>query len=196
MRGALAELMTRPPMYVVLKAMPSNPSRRRTLAVLAGLGASGALAVVAIPAARLAASPGSGAAHEPPWLKVAKLDELPEGIPHRVKLVADLHDGYATAKQQPIGIVWLLRRGAQVTALSASCPHLGCSVDLAPDGKSFFCPCHTSWFELDGSRSPGKTNKALRGMDPLETRVVGEPKIVEVHFVRFQVGTEKREAIG
>jgi menaquinol-cytochrome c reductase iron-sulfur subunit len=176
--------------------MPSDPSRRRTLAVLAGVGATGALAVVAIPAARLAAAPASGSGLEPPWLRIAKLEDLPEGAPRRVKIVADQHDGYATAQHQPIGIVWLMRKGTTIQALSATCPHLGCTIDLSPDGKQFYCPCHTSWFDLDGGRSAGKTNKALRGMDPLPVRVVGEPKAIEVQFKRFQVGSEKREAIG
>lgn len=176
--------------------MPSDPSRRRVLTVIAGAGAASVAAVVVVPAARLAAGPASGPGLEAPWVAVGRLDDLPEATPQRVKLVADVHDGYATARSQPVGLVWLLRKGASVQALSAVCPHLGCTVDLAPDGKNFFCPCHTSWFDLDGARSAGKNNKSLRGMDPLPTRVVGEKKVVEVQFQRFQVGTEKREAIG
>ena len=35
-------------------------------------------------------------------------------------------------------------------AFTAECPHLGCAVNLAADGKSFLCPCHTSAFDFDG----------------------------------------------
>jgi len=175
--------------------MPEDPSRRRTLAVLTGAGATAALATVAVPAARLAASPALGASEDHPWVAVARLSDLPEGQPSRVKIIADQHDGYTTAKQQPLGLVWLLRAGAEVKAFTATCPHLGCTVDLAPDGKHFFCPCHTSWFDLDGKKTEGKPNKSLRGLDALPARVTAA-KTVEVQFLRFQTGTAKAEVLG
>ena len=171
-------------------AEDSQPTRRRLLAVVAGAGA----ALAAAPALRLVVAPAGQASGEAPWVVVGRLAELVEGTPRRVKVIADEHDGYTTAKAQTLGTVWLVRRGADVKALSAACPHLGCAVD-AQDGK-FFCPCHTSWFEIDGARSPGKPNKALRGMDPLAVRIVGPEKTIEVQFRRFAMGTESREALG
>ena len=35
-------------------------------------------------------------------------------------------------------------------AFTAECPHLGCAINLAADGKSFLCPCHTSAFDFEG----------------------------------------------
>jgi cytochrome b6-f complex iron-sulfur subunit/menaquinol-cytochrome c reductase iron-sulfur subunit len=175
--------------------MAKDPSRRRALTVLAGAGATGALAAVALPSARLVAGPASGGSSGRPWVQVARLTELPEGQPARVRVIADQHDGYATAKQQPLGQVWLLRKGAEVLAFTATCPHLGCTIDLAPDGKHFFCPCHTSWFDLDGKKTEGKPNKSLRGLDALPVRVTAE-KTVEVQFLRFQTGTAKAEVLG
>jgi cytochrome b6-f complex iron-sulfur subunit/menaquinol-cytochrome c reductase iron-sulfur subunit len=175
--------------------MASDPSRRRALTVLAGAGATGALAVVAIPAARLAAAPASGVSPGAAWLPVLKLSELAEGVPTRVKVIADQKDGYTIAHQQPLGLVWLLRQGQEVRAFSATCPHLGCTIDMAPDGKHYFCPCHSSWFDLDGKKSEGKTNKSLRGMDALATRITPD-KHVEVQFQRFQVGSETAEVLG
>jgi len=170
-------------------------TRRRALTVIAGVGATG-VAVAALPAARLAAAPALGAAREARWIAVAKLAELPENSPRRVKVIADETDGYTTAKAVPLGSVYLVRKGAEVRALSATCPHLGCTVDLAPDGLQYFCPCHTSFFEPDGSIKPGKPNKALRGMDPLATRIVGPDKVVEVQFQRFALGKATREVLG
>lgn len=176
-------------------SMANDPSRRRALTVIAGAGATGALAAVALPAARLVAGPASAGGGERPWIAVARLGELGEGQPVRVRVISDLKDGYATARQQPLGQVWLIRKGAEVRAFTATCPHLGCTIDLAPDQKHFFCPCHTSWFDLDGKKTEGKPNKSLRGLDPLPVRVSTDQR-VEVQFLRFQAGTASAEVLG
>ena len=36
-------------------------------------------------------------------------------------------------------------------ALSLICTHLGCSVRFNPEEKQFFCPCHSSAFDLMGN---------------------------------------------
>lgn len=45
-------------------------------------------------------------------------------------------------------------------ALSAVCPHLGCSVNSATGG--FNCPCHGSRFDSNGENRQGPANQALR----------------------------------
>jgi len=47
----------------------------------------------------------------------------------------------------------LLHDSSGFTALSLICPHLGCTVEQAPDG--YACPCHGSRFNLDGSLRNG-----------------------------------------
>ncbi|MCS6900162.1 MAG: Rieske (2Fe-2S) protein [Myxococcales bacterium] len=175
--------------------MTHPSSRRRALTVLAGAGATGALAVVVLPAARLVAGPAAVAGGERPWITVARLHELTEGKPARFRVIADLKDGYATARQQPLGQVWLIRKGIEVTAFTATCPHLGCTIDLASDQKHFYCPCHTSWFDLDGKKTEGKPNQSLRGLDPLPARVSADQR-VEVQFLRFRAGTASAEVLG
>lgn len=178
--------------------MSSDPSRRRTLAVLAGATAAAALGSAGVCAGRIALAPASEGSEESPWVRVARLRDLSPTAPARVRVIADQRDGYVIARNEPLGLVWLLRSGDTVKAFSAVCPHLGCTIDLSGDGKQFYCPCHTSYFELDGSRSSGKPNKSLRGLDPLPARVVKNDagdELVEVQYRRFRVGTEKAEAI-
>lgn len=93
-------------------------------------------------------------------------DALPEdGTPVAVTVIDDLVDAWNRFENVPIGSVWLRRIGDQVIAFSSVCPHLGCSVDYRRSNNDFFCPCHTSSFALDGS----KTNKVPpRDMDSLE----------------------------
>jgi menaquinol-cytochrome c reductase iron-sulfur subunit len=171
-----------------------DPVRRRALTVLAGVGGA-TLAAGALPAARLALAPLALAGGADLWIPAGKLADLAEGKPHRVKLIADQRDGFAVAKDQPVGVVWLFRKGNDLRALSAVCPHLGCAVDLTPGGTAFVCPCHTSYFELDGAMTPGKPNKALRGMDPLPVRV-SPAGVVEVQWKRFVLGKSSREVQG
>ena len=48
------------------------------------------------------------------------------------------------------------------TALSAICPHLGCSVNPGSDG--FDCPCHGSRFDANGRNQQGPANQSLRNL--------------------------------
>ncbi|MCC6646446.1 MAG: Rieske (2Fe-2S) protein [Polyangiaceae bacterium] len=168
-------------------------SRRRALAVL-GVGCAAASGAAAA-SLRVVVAPLEHGERGPRWIRVARLTDLPDGAPRRVSLVADERSGFVTRKAETLGQVYLQRKGATVTALSATCPHLGCTVEIAADGGQFFCPCHSSFFAFDGSIPPGKPNKARRGMDPLGVRVSPSGD-VEVEFVRYQVGKATREAIG
>lgn len=172
----------------------TNQSRRRALALLGCAGATGVLAVGAGPAIALSVAPSRQSDGSAPWFPIAKLLSVPEGKPVRFKVVGDLKDGFTNAKQQALGLVWVVKNKDQVQAFSATCPHLGCTVDIGADGKSFYCPCHSSSFELNGDRTPGKPNQSLRGLDPITVRITGDKddRMIEVQFKRFKLGTEER----
>lgn len=168
-------------------------SRRRALAVL-GVGCAAATGAAAA-SLRVVVAPLEHGTSGPRWIPVGRRSDLPEGAPRRVSLVADERRGFVTRKAEVLGQVYLQRKGEQVTALSATCPHLGCTVEIASDGAQFFCPCHSSYFAFDGSRQSNKPNKARRGMDPLAVRVRPDDT-VEIELVRYQLGKATREAIG
>jgi Rieske Fe-S protein len=123
-------------------------------------------------------------------VRTVRLDMLREGEPRKVSIVADQRDAWTVAHDVDLGAVWLVRHGSEVHALSAVCPHLGCSIDSAPDG-SFACPCHTSTFAPDGAKTGGPTPRA---MDPLATKI--DEGFVAVDFQKFRIGTDARETIG
>ena len=83
-----------------------------------------------------------------------------------------------------LGAIWVIREGEKIRAMSASCPHLGCGIELNDDKKSFNCPCHASRFALSGAP---ETGPSPRPMDPLATRVVDG--WLEVDFRRYRDGT-------
>ena len=55
---------------------------------------------------------------------------------------------------------FIIRRGARLFALSATCTHRHCKLDAEPD-KTFYCPCHGSTFGQDGSVIEGPARRDL-----------------------------------
>src|SRR5690606_35283999 len=106
-----------------------------------------------------------------------------------VAVVDDRRDAWSVERNVELGSVWLVRRGAEVVAFSAVCPHLGCSVNAVTGGPDagFSCPCHTSAFDASGKRRSGPSP---RDLDRLETKV--EDGHVLVDFRRFRIGIEQK----
>jgi len=55
---------------------------------------------------------------------------------------------------------FLVRRGGQLTALSAICTHRHCKLDAEPD-RTFYCHCHGSTFDPAGNVTEGPAKRAL-----------------------------------
>jgi Rieske Fe-S protein len=159
----------------------------KTLALVGGTVGCGALAV---PVARFVAAPARQGASSARWIRTVPLESLREGEPKRVALVADHRDAWTLEKAVQLGAVWLLRAGSSVLAWSTTCPHLGCSVDRASNGKGFYCACHDSSFDAAGKRESGPSP---RDLDSLETRI--DDGVVVVDFRRFRQGTAEKSAV-
>jgi len=122
-----------------------------------------------------------------------------DGTPLSVTVRDDITDAWNLFRDVPIGSIWLRIVGdGPPLALSSVCPHLGCSVDYLRAKTEFFCPCHTSSFDLNGK----KTNEIPpRGMDSLEvsTRTNGkeDPNGTEiwVKYQNFQKATAEKIVI-
>jgi menaquinol-cytochrome c reductase iron-sulfur subunit len=128
------------------------------------------------------------------FLPVTDLSAVPnDGIPRQFAVISDRVDAWTGFAAEPIGAVYLRReKGSDtVEALSATCPHAGCFVEMADANRCFRCPCHNSVFTLDGgivhpSPSP-------RPMDTLECRV-GKNGEIEVKFEKFRAGIADKVA--
>jgi Rieske Fe-S protein len=120
-------------------------------------------------------------------------------MPHEFVVTVDVVDAWTRATGQRIGSVFLTRTDGgdtpQVSAFTATCPHLGCAVEFDAGEKRFECPCHESGFDKDGERLFGPS---LRGLDPLEIKLVdkGGAKEVWVAFQRFRAGVAERVPVG
>ena len=161
--------------------------RRQLLGALATGAGAAAAGAAAWPFAAALVEPlgGETAPAQAPWVDVASDKEVRE-MPFKAALRVPVRDGFFTTLEE-FGAVWLRRgAGGEISALSATCPHLGCGI--GPDGKGgFACPCHDSRFGLDGSYLKGPSP---RPMDPLPVRV--EEGRVLVQALRFAAGTKSR----
>ena len=164
-----------------------RPARRTvTLAVI--VGSCAIAAATAVPAAAFVAAPigSKGAAGR--WVRTLRVDQLVEGVPKRVAIIDDRRDAWTIERGVELGSVWLVKHGDKITAFSAVCPHLGCSVNVAAEAAAgFACPCHTSAFEHDGKR---KSGPAPRDLDSLATRI--EEGFIAVDFRRFRIGIPEK----
>lgn len=60
------------------------------------------------------------------------------------------------------GALLITQSGGKLTALDATCTHLGCKV--APDGSRLACPCHGSQYTLTGQVTQGPAPAALHAV--------------------------------
>src|ERR1700722_4122680 len=108
-----------------------DEGRRRLLKVLVTSGGAVFACALSAPAAVFVVAPTAGAgATGPRWVKTIRLDGLREGEPKKVAVVADARDAWTLSRDVELGAVWLSRHGDEVVALSTTCPHLGCSVNV------------------------------------------------------------------
>lgn len=136
--------------------------------------------------------PASGAEG---FVKVANLEALPsDGTPQRFTVYDDKQDAWNFFPNQQVGTVWLLKNEkGEVECFNTLCPHLGCTVDYKSTEKSFFCPCHTSSFDLHGK----KLNAIPpRGMDTLDVKVDDKSGAILVKYQTFRATTPEKIPVG
>ncbi len=120
------------------------------------------------------------------------LDALPaDGTPVAYTVRDDKVDAWNLFPNIEIGTVWLRRLpDNSIAALSSICPHLGCAVDFRSSRGDFFCPCHTSAFNLDGEK---KNQIPPRAMDQLEVRLKPETgSKIWLKYETFRAGTPEK----
>lgn len=116
------------------------------------------------------------------------VDALPnDGAPQKFTVLDDIINAWNKSPNQPIGSVWLRKINNQVIAFNALCPHLGCAVEHRAAQSDFYCPCHTSAFDLDGK----KLNAIPpRDMDSLDLDVRGNE--IWIKFQNFRGATNEK----
>lgn len=139
---------------------------------------------------------------ESPQVRVALLDQVPDdGKPYFFPVVTDRQDAWTRYQAQKVGAVYLTRQPGEEkpVAFTAKCPHAGCAVGYSANEQKFKCPCHTSAFNLDGTRVNGDEEVAPRDMDTLAVELnpmdVGDGQSVTevlVTFVDYKTGHSEK----
>lgn len=156
-------------------AAPSEPGRRKTLALLVntvvaafGAALTGLLGVFAVRPVREAATER--------WIRAGTLGDLTPNVPvPRVLSVPRVDGWYRARARETVFLVW---DGAkQVKVFSATCTHLGCQVLWNAEAKTFNCPCHGGTFDASGKVLDGPPPRPLTTID---ARVEGTDETVLV----------------
>jgi menaquinol-cytochrome c reductase iron-sulfur subunit len=122
-------------------------------------------------------------------LRVADAAEVKPGQPLRCDVRGELVDGWSRQPDVKLGSCWLVQGqpAGPVRAFSTVCPHLGCGVDWNEGQRRFVCPCHESYFSLDGKVISGPSPRDLDELD-----VMADASEVKVVYRHFRVGTPKK----
>lgn len=176
----------------VSTSVPENqPSRRSYLGWLIGLCSAGVGAALAVPLIRLTLYPLTAKTTETKWSDVGPASEFASiTTPVQCSVTVEQLDGWRKTISEKVVYVSKDASG-HLRVLSAICPHLGCSVQLASSKQQFVCPCHGASFTTDGTRTGGP---APRGMDSLESAVQGDRLVIRYRYFRQLV--PDKEVIG
>jgi menaquinol-cytochrome c reductase iron-sulfur subunit len=160
-----------------------NGSRRSFLGVLLGLASTFIGALLAIPVLRYIFYPLTASAGDSDWTEVGPAAILSDvQMPLRRTLDLKQRDGWLETTSQPI--VYIIKGGGKLKALSAICTHLGCVVPWDPGRNEFVCPCHGGTYSADGKHISGPPRRSL---DSLETKVSGDKLMVKYQYFRPDV---------
>jgi Rieske Fe-S protein len=160
--------------------------RRSFVGLLIGLIWASITGTIGAVAARFVASPTPGTASPANWTDIGTLKDIPDGKPTKRDVVIQQDSGWA--RFNSLRSVWIVKRDQKTTVFSATCPHLGCTVDAKANG--FACPCHGSSWSASGEKLGGPTP---RGLDVLESRVDGDT--LKVRYQDFKQGTAEKQSV-
>ncbi|HEY6328254.1 MAG TPA: Rieske 2Fe-2S domain-containing protein [Blastocatellia bacterium] len=163
------------------------PERRTFLGVvIAGIGAA-ITAVLAVTIGRYAVGPSLKSEDQSVWTDAGLLEDLPDGNWVKRNVIVSQDAGWGKFNSQRP--VWVRKTSQQCTVFSATCPHLGCTINESAGG--FICPCHGSAWNMDGHKLGGPSP---RDMDSLESRDDGDT--LQVKYEYFKQGIPEKVAAG
>jgi menaquinol-cytochrome c reductase iron-sulfur subunit len=101
------------------------------------------------------------------WIVVGDVSKLSPGVPAEMSFERVRGDAWRAIREK--STVWVVKKeNGGVTAFAPGCTHLGCAFHYEENKRQFLCPCHDSYFTLDGQVLSGPAPRAL---DQYQSRV-------------------------
>jgi len=169
---------------VLSSVLPTG--RRSFVGLLIGLIWTAITGSIGAIAARFVAAPTAGSMSQLNWVEIERFKDIPESRPTKREVFVKRDSGWAHFNSA--SSVWIVRRDRVATVFSATCPHLGCTVDAS--GEGFICPCHGSSWNANGERLGGPTS---RDLDVMESRIDGDT--LKVRYQDFKQGSSQKESV-
>jgi len=171
-----------------------DPDRRGFLKVATCAVGGGLGLAIAAPVIRLVGAPVTTTTVTTPKdpIDIGAIDRVAVGAQWTsVAVIAPVvSDAWTTSRDVVLGAAWLRRPDAQkIEALSAVCPHLGCSVGWDAAAKNFLCPCHNSRWTENGEMAG--SGPAKRALDPLPIEV--KDGRLRLTWVAYKLDSATRE---
>ena len=159
-------------------------SRRSFFGGLLLIGSAGMGAVLAIPVLRYVLYPLYAKSSKSIWSPVGKMAAF-SNLSKPVMAPLDLKqvDGWREVDSSQTVYVTKSAQG-ELQVLSSICPHMGCTIAWREGQHDFYCPCHGSVFEPDGTHVSGPSP---RGMDPLPNKAADGNLLVKFEYYRENV---------
>lgn len=167
-----------------ISEMPAG--RRSFVGFLIGLIWAAITGTIGTLAARFVTAPTASSMSPRNWVEIEKFKDILDGRPTKRQVVVKQDSGWAHFSSARS--VWIVRHDRNVTVFSATCPHLGCTVEASADG--FVCPCHGSSWNANGEKRSGPTP---RGLDVLESQIEGTT--LKVRYQDFKQGSSEKQSI-
>ena len=160
--------------------------RRSFLVAMTTLASSAIAAFLGITMARFSILPAFSKSKEAGWIGLGKLADLPENKLIKKSITVAQEAGWGQFKASRL--LWIIRKGENISIFSAVCPHLGCTVNAKEE--HFLCACHGSEWNDAGQKLAGPSP---RNLDQVEHRI--ENKLLEVRYQDFKQGISNQESI-
>lgn len=94
------------------------------------------------------------------WIRATPLADLDPGKPRPIVVAVPRQEGWSrTRANETVFVVWDGLSG--VSAMSATCTHLGCRVRWDQHAERFKCPCHGGQYDAKGRVVSGPPPRPL-----------------------------------
>ncbi|MDP9053735.1 MAG: ubiquinol-cytochrome c reductase iron-sulfur subunit, partial [Acidobacteriota bacterium] len=100
------------------------------------------------------------ARRESGFIDAGDIGELTPGIPVQLSFQESRLDGWRLETRKKTA--WVVKEpNNQIVAFGPQCTHLGCAYHWEMESGKFMCPCHGSYFSIDGKVLDGPAPRPL-----------------------------------